>query len=110
MTEQEVFEIIIHAGNAKAEAYEALKAAQSGEFIKAAEAFERAEKELNLAHRVQTETIQQEAAGVKSEVTLLMVHAQDHLMSAITEKNLIVGMVELHKTIRQLAAKQGCAL
>ncbi|MBP2652071.1 MAG: phosphotransferase system lactose/cellobiose-specific subunit [Firmicutes bacterium] len=105
--EEIIFEIIIHAGNAKAEAYDALKEAENGEFIKAAEALERAEAELGIAHRAQTGIIQQEADGKKTSVTLLMVHAQDHLMTAISEKNLIANMIGLHKTIRQLADKLG---
>ena len=49
------------------------------------------------AHRVQTDLIQKEAGGEKTEVTLLMVHAQDHLMNAITVKELASEFVELYK-------------
>jgi len=105
MTEEVIFKIILHAGNARAEAYDALRAAQAGEFIKAAEHLQQAEKEVGAAHRVQADMIQQEAAGNKVELTLLTVHAQDHLMTALSEKNLIESMIEMHKTIRQLSAK-----
>lgn len=105
MTEEIIFTIILHAGNARAEAYEALRAAQAGEFDKAAEHLRQAEEEVSAAHRVQADMIQQEAQGNKVEITLLFVHAQDHLMTALSEKNLIENMVEMHKTIKQLAAK-----
>lgn len=105
MTEEIIFTIILHAGNARAEAYEALRAAQAGDFDKAAEHLRQAETEVGAAHKVQTQLLQQEAQGKKVEVSLLFVHAQDHLMTALSEKNLIENMVEMNKTIKQLAAK-----
>lgn len=100
-----IFEIILHAGNARAEAYEALRAAQAGNFAKAAEHLKQADDEISIAHRTQADIIQQEVQGKKVEVTLLFVHAQDHLMTAMSEKNLIENMVEMHKTIRELSQK-----
>jgi cellobiose PTS system EIIA component len=109
MTEEIIFEIILHAGNARAEAYDALRAAQAGDFVKAQEHMKRAEEEVRIAHRVQSEMIQQEVQGKKVEVTLLFVHAQDHLMTALSEKNLIENMIEMHKTIRELSRNQEAA-
>lgn len=105
MNEEVIFAIILHAGNARAEAYDALKAAQTGEFDKAAEHLRQAEEEVGAAHRVQADMIQQEAQGNKVELSLLTVHAQDHLMTALSEKNLIENMIEMHKTIKQLSTK-----
>jgi cellobiose PTS system EIIA component len=109
MTEEIIFEIILHAGNARAEAYDALRAAQDGNFLKAQEHMKQAEEEVRIAHRVQSEMIQQEVQGKKVEVTLLFVHAQDHLMTALSEKNLIENMIEMHKTIRELSRNQEAA-
>jgi len=105
MTETVIFEIILHAGNARAEAYEALAAAKAGDFAKAAEHLAKAEEETGIAHRAQADVIQREAAGEKQEISLLFVHAQDHLMTAIAEKSLISQMIEPEKTIRALAAR-----
>jgi PTS system cellobiose-specific IIA component len=100
-----IFEIILHAGNARAEAYAALRAAQDGDFAAAEEHLKLADEEIGIAHRTQADIIQQEAQGEKVAVTLLLIHAQDHLMTAMSEKNLIENMVEMHKTIRSLARK-----
>ncbi len=105
MTETVIFAIILHAGNARAEAYDALAAAKTGDFAKAAEHLKRAEEEVGVAHRAQADTIQREAAGEKQDISLLFVHAQDHLMTAIAEKNLISHMIGQEKTIRDLAAR-----
>lgn len=103
--ENVIFEIILHAGNARAEAYAALRAAQDGDFSAAEQALKQAETEVGAAHRAQADLIQQEAQGNKVDVSLLLVHAQDHLMTAMAEKNLIENMVGMHKTIRELTQK-----
>ena len=105
MTEEVIFEIILHAGNARAEAYDALRAAQAGEFVKAEEHLQRAEEETGIAHRAQSNMIQQEVQGEKIEISLLFVHAQDHLMTAIAEKTLIENMIGMCKTIQELSRK-----
>ncbi|MDU4935752.1 MAG: PTS lactose/cellobiose transporter subunit IIA [Peptostreptococcaceae bacterium] len=35
------------------------------------------------AHRYQTELIQNEAQGNKTEMSVILVHAQDHIMNAM---------------------------
>ncbi|NNG67860.1 PTS lactose/cellobiose transporter subunit IIA [Caldanaerobacter subterraneus] len=99
--EQIIFTIISHAGNARSNAFEALKYAKEGNFGKAEECLKKASEELLEAHHVQTDMIHKEAAGEKQEVTLLLVHAEDHLMNAILAKELITEMIELYKIIYQ---------
>ena len=105
MSEEIIFTIILHAGNARAEAYEALRAAQIGDFAGAEKHLRQAEEEVGQAHRVQTDIIQKEAQGEKAEITLLFVHAQDHLMTAMAEKSLIENMVTMYQTIQELTRK-----
>lgn len=102
MNEEIIFEIILHGGNARAEAYEALRASEEGNFDKADEHMKIADKEVGIAHKIQTEIIQQEVQGKKYDMTVLFIHAQDHLMTAIAEKTLIEGMVKMHKKIKAL--------
>lgn len=56
---------------------------------KRGKSFKTAAEELSKAHHYQTELIQNEAGGEKTEMTLLMVHAQDHLMNAMTVKDMV---------------------
>lgn len=100
-----IFEIILHAGNARAEAYEALRAAKTGDFAAAADHLSQADEEIGMAHRVQTDLAQQEARGEKVELSVLLIHAQDQLMTALTAKELIENMVDMHKTIHALEQK-----
>lgn len=50
------------------------------------------------AHKTQTRLIQDEINGEKVDTSLLMIHAQDHLMTALSEKSLIEKMIELYKS------------
>ncbi|MBE7147251.1 MULTISPECIES: PTS lactose/cellobiose transporter subunit IIA [Bacillus] len=97
--ETKAFHLILHGGNARSCSMEAIDCAKRGEFQEAEAKLQEALNELQEAHRLQTELIQKEAAGEKTEVTLLMVHAQDHLMNAITVKELASEFVELYRKL-----------
>ncbi|MCY1039239.1 PTS lactose/cellobiose transporter subunit IIA [Staphylococcus nepalensis] len=99
--EQSIFEIISHGGNARSLAYEALDAATEFNFEQANQFMEQAKQEMSKAHNIQTELIQSEINGDKVETSLLMIHAQDHLMTAISEKNLIKKMIVLYKKLEE---------
>ena len=91
-------ELITYAGNAKSLCMEALQACRANEYDRAEELMTEAKESLLASHKVQTSLLVQEARGEKVEVFLLMVHAQDHLMNAITVKDLAEEMIYLHKT------------
>ncbi|MGJ7044249.1 PTS lactose/cellobiose transporter subunit IIA [Thermoanaerobacterium thermosulfurigenes] len=97
--EQIVFTIISHAGNARSLCFEALKCAREGNILEAENHIKDASDELLEAHHIQTDMIQKEASGDKQEVTLLLMHAEDHLMTAILAKELITEMIEMYKVI-----------
>ncbi|SES95642.1 PTS lactose/cellobiose transporter subunit IIA [Anaerobranca gottschalkii] len=107
MEEKVIFEIILHAGNARAEAYEALKWAEQGEFDKSKEHMRKSDVEIGIAHKAQTDMIQKEVAGEKIDISLLFVHAQDHLMTAIAEKTLIENLVKMHEKFKKLEERLG---
>lgn len=94
-----VMNLIVDAGSAKSFAMQAIALAKAGEFTAAEQALEDANSEMMKAHRVQTDLIQNEAKGNKTEIDLFMVHAQDHVMTAILAKDLAGEMVELYKKI-----------
>ncbi len=52
------------------------------------------------AHHSQTGLLSQEARGEKVEVSMLLIHAQDHLMNAITFRDLAQEMIELYERIK----------
>lgn len=98
--EETIMKIILHSGNAKSDAFEAIQAAKDHNIELARECMEKANSELTNAHHVQTSLIQAEARGEKAEVSLLLIHAQDHLMNAITFKDLANEFVDLYETLK----------
>lgn len=97
-----IMNIIINAGDCKNYMYSALRKVNECDYNGADEDIEKANQALSLAHDAQTGLLSQEANGEKIELSLLFVHAQDHLMTAITEKNLIEQIIELRKTINTI--------
>lgn len=97
--EEIVFQVILHGGNGKSSAMEAIAAAKQGDFLEARAKLNEASNALNEAHHIQTSLIQNEIKGEKTELSLLMIHAQDHLMNAITVKDLATEFVELYESL-----------
>lgn len=91
--ENDIMNIIMNAGNARTYCLSAIKAATNNDFDKARTLLKDAKTALTKAHKTQTKLIQSEVSGEKQEITLLMVHAQDHLMNALTIKDLAELMV-----------------
>lgn len=87
--------IILHAGDARLQVKLALDAIASQDFDKAKSCMEKANEEIRLAHRVQTDAIQGEAQGIKSEYSLLFAHAQDTLMTIYSEINIAKQMISI---------------
>lgn len=95
--QETIMGIIVNSGNARSKAMEAIASAKEGQYKEARNKLEEAGKDLAKAHRVQTDLIQGEARGNKAEVTLLMVHAQDHLMNAMTVRDLAGEFIDLYE-------------
>ncbi|WP_088041426.1 PTS lactose/cellobiose transporter subunit IIA [Bacillus sp. EAC] len=97
--EQTAFQLILHAGNAKSSLMEAMQAAREGKLDEANSKIDEAKIELNHAHHAQTSLIQGEARGEKVELSILLIHAQDHLMNALTMRDLVTEIIYLHEKL-----------
>ncbi|MCL2819095.1 MAG: HPr family phosphocarrier protein, partial [Actinomycetia bacterium] len=71
--------LIVGAGDSRSYCLEAITEAKDGNFTEARELIDKAVAAMVETHEVQTELIRNEMTGNPSEVSLLMVHAQDHL-------------------------------
>lgn len=100
--EKIVFDIIINVGAARAASYDALKAAEKGDYEEAEQLLKVADEEVKKAHQAQTDVIQKEARGEGIPVTVLFVHAQDQLMTTLAERQLIENMIAMYKRIAAL--------
>ncbi|MDI6601027.1 MAG: PTS lactose/cellobiose transporter subunit IIA [Thermoanaerobacteraceae bacterium] len=100
--EQIIYNLVLHGGNARGEAYEALDAAENGDFDEAEKHLEKADDEFYVGHEYQNMLVQSEQSEAPN---FLVIHAQDQLMTALAEKNLIKRMIELYKRIDRLEKK-----
>lgn len=91
-------QIILHAGDARNSAMEALNAVKKEDFKLAKEKIAEAKKSIVLAHNSQTEVIRNEVSGIKYEPCLLFTHAQDTLMTINSEIILAENIVDLFET------------
>jgi len=95
--ETEIFTLILHGGNGRSSAMEAIQAAKERNMDLAREKLKEANDSLNEAHHIQTALIQSEIGGNPTEISLLMIHAQDHLMNAMTVKDMAKEIVDLYE-------------
>lgn len=91
------FEIVAYSGDARSTLLELLKQVRSGNFNNVETLLADADKNLNLAHKAQTEILAQEAQGQSMDMGFIFIHGQDHLMTTILLRDLIADMVELYK-------------
>jgi|SRR5476649_397579 len=98
--EEVVMGLIINSGQARSLAYAALKQAKEGDFTQAWELMTQSKLALHEAHLVQTKLIEADAGEGKTKVSLVLVHAQDHLMTSMLARELISELIELHEKIK----------
>jgi len=76
---------------------EAMQEAKKRNFDSARVKIAEAETELLQAHKSQTQLIHAEAGGDHFDLPIILVHAQDHLMTAMTIKDLAIEMIDLRE-------------
>lgn len=98
--EEVVMGLIINSGQARSLAYSALKKAKEGHFEQARAVMAQSRMALNEAHLIQTKLIEEDQGEGKTKVSLVLVHAQDHLMTSMLARELIAELIELHEKIK----------
>ena len=78
------FEIISNVGTAKSCYINAIHKAKEGDYEEAKKLIEEGNKMYAEGHKAHVEMIQKEASGESVETCLLLIHAEDQMMSAET--------------------------
>lgn len=100
--EATVMELIINAGESKSLAMQALMSAKSGQWDEVDGLLAESTEAAKRAHGVQTQLIGMDEGEGKVPVNLVMVHAQDHIMTSMLARELVEELINIH---RQLQAK-----
>lgn len=99
--DQIAFSMISAAGDAQSLHLDAIHAAKNGDFAKADKLMNEAEQLLLTAHQQQTKLIKDEADNAKPEISVLLIHAQDHLMNGVLSKKLVKEMIDMYREIKK---------
>lgn len=92
--------IIANSGAARSSAFAALAEAKKGNFAEADELLKAADEKLQIAHESHRELLKMDASGEVDRVSILLCHAQDHLMGSALAGDLIREMICLYRDIK----------
>jgi PTS system cellobiose-specific IIA component len=98
---KDAMQIILHAGDARNEATYAIDACLQGNQVEADKHMEQALDDIKQAHNTQTSLISAEAAGNGPKLSLLFIHAQDTLMTIMSEINMTKSMIKMYRKIQE---------
>lgn len=95
------FQMIVCAGDARLCVQAALDAAMEDDMAAAEQKMAEARAAIEESHRLQTDAVQQEAAGDRPEYSMLFTHAQDTLMTINSEYHMAHKMIALYQSIME---------
>ncbi|WP_375088914.1 PTS lactose/cellobiose transporter subunit IIA [Peribacillus sp. RS7] len=95
------FQIISNVGTAKSLIMEALYEARDGRYESAEKKLKESRTHMLEGQHAHAGLIQQEASGQKVEISLLLMHAEDQMMSAETISDLVAEMIRMYREMRQ---------
>lgn len=96
---EQSMELILHAGTGRSMVIEAIKTLlQDGDVRAARNKIAEAGKEIGEAHDIQTQLISAESDGQNIEKTVLLIHAQDHFMTALALRDISQLMVDMYES------------
>lgn len=95
------FEMISAVGNARSLYMEAIQEAKNKNYKRAEELIKEGEESFANGHHAHSELIQNEANGEATNITLLLLHAEDQMMSAESFKFIAEEFIDVYKAIKK---------
>ncbi|EAF4531683.1 PTS lactose/cellobiose transporter subunit IIA [Listeria monocytogenes] len=100
--EEVSFQMIAAIGEAKTLIMSAITLASNREYKKAKDSLKQAKEKFVVAHLAHFELIQHEANGEKIELGLLLIHAEDQLMTTSLLHEVAEQMITMYQKMYQL--------
>lgn len=94
------FEIITCLGSAKSNYVEAITLAQNGHLKEARQSIKEGDKYFAEGHHVHADLIAKEADGNPVPVSMLLVHAEDQMMSAETARIYANAFIDIYEQLK----------
>lgn len=105
MEQEEIINIsmqmILYAGDARNAIKEALDAVMDEDYELSENMMKEAIKAIEEAHRYQTGVVQRDAGGEHVEYSLLFTHAQDTLMTIMSERHIAEKMIQMYRKLAE---------
>ncbi len=102
---EQSMQLILHGGTGRSLAIEAVRdLLQDGDVAAAKAKIKAAGREIGEAHEIQTAMIAAECDGQPVEKSVLLIHAQDHFMTALAVRDMAQLMVEFYESVRKQEA------
>lgn len=99
--EKIAFEIISNVGMAKSSAIDALREVRKGNYDDGEKLLKEANEYLVNGHHAHASLIEKEASGGKVQFSLIIMHAEDQMMSAETIKDLVRELIDMYKELKK---------
>ncbi len=97
---EQSMQLILHSGTGRSMAIEAVRnLLQDGKVEPAKQKISAAGKEIGEAHNIQTAMMSAECDGQEVEKSILLIHAQDHFMTALAVRDMAQLMVEMYEKL-----------
>ncbi|MBB6043397.1 PTS lactose/cellobiose transporter subunit IIA (plasmid) [Borreliella yangtzensis] len=95
--------VVAYSGEAKSFLREALEHAKNKDYEKAELAIQESKNSISKAHETHREIIQQSTTNPNSiKIPFILIHAEDHLMSAISELSIFEELINVYKIINEI--------
>lgn len=91
------FQLISYAGDAFSYFFQAVEKAREGKFEEADQLIAEGDRQMVEAHHAQTDLLTAEASGEEMEFSVILVHAQDHLMTTMMYERVAKEFINLYK-------------
>ena len=99
-TVEQSMQLILHAGNGRSMVIEAVRdLLRTGDVSGARVKIKEAGQEIGEAHDIQTAMISAECDGQPVEKSILLIHAQDHFMTALAVRDMAQLMVDMYENL-----------
>lgn len=97
--EEVCFQIISNVGGARSSYIEAIQKSKKGEFEEAEQCLKSGQEQFLKGHEAHFKLIEKEAEGELKSTSLLLIHAEDQLMSAEGFRIIAEEMIQSYKRI-----------
>ncbi|MCI7540264.1 MAG: PTS lactose/cellobiose transporter subunit IIA [Veillonellaceae bacterium] len=105
-TVEQSMQLILHSGTGRSMVIEAVREMlKTGDIEAAKKKIEAGGKEIGEAHDIQTAMMSAECDGHPVEKSILLIHAQDHFMTALAVRDMANLMVEMYAALKDKNGK-----